>query len=222
MQLPAFDAWPHRLSGTVIAALLNHRPQLAALGDAVHAAPYKAPPRAPVLAVRPRHMLAGEGDAIEVPGAVEIGAALGIVIGRTACRVAAADAMSHVAGYLVVGELGLPLASHYRPALRQKARDGFCPLGARVIPAHQVADADALALRVLVDGQPLQASTTGDRLRGIAQLIADVSDFITLQPGDVLTLGASHGAPLAAAGQAVTIEIDGVGTLSFTLVEEAA
>ncbi|MDE2160431.1 MAG: fumarylacetoacetate hydrolase family protein [Burkholderiales bacterium] len=95
---PRFEAWPHRLSGTVIAALLNHRPQLAALGDAVHAAPYQAPPRAPVLALRPRHMLAGEGATIEVPAAVEVGASLGIVIGRSACRGAAADAMHPLAG----------------------------------------------------------------------------------------------------------------------------
>ena len=84
-----FDFAPWRLSGQVFGVLLNHRPALAALGDAVHAAPYKAPPRAPVLYLKPRNTQVGEGVAVEVPAdvpALEVGAALGLVIGRTAAR----------------------------------------------------------------------------------------------------------------------------------------
>ena len=62
-----FDGPPWRLSGVVYGALLNHRPQLAALGDAVHQPPHKAPPQAPVLEVKPRHMLAGDGAVVRVP-----------------------------------------------------------------------------------------------------------------------------------------------------------
>lgn len=219
---PHFDRPPYRLSGTVLGCLMNHRPALAALGDAVNAAPYKAAPKAPVLYVKPRNTLAGDGSAVAVPadpGDVEIGAALGLVIGRTAHRVAADEALAHVAGAIVVNDVSLPHASFYRPSVRLKARDGFCPLGARVAPLP--ANVDALAVRVFVDEELLQETTTGDRVRGAAQLIADVSAFMTLQPGDVLMLGVSHGAPRARAGQASRIEIDGVGRLTNTYVAEA-
>jgi len=215
---------PYRLSGAVYSALLNDPQQLQALGDAVHQPPYKAPPRAPVLAVRPRNALAGDGDTIAVPaghGALRTGAGLGIVIGRSACRVAEADALSMVAGYLVSNDLSLPLASHYRPAVRQMARDGFCPLGAAV-PAAQVADPDALAITLALDGQPIWQAHTGGRVRGVAALLSAVTGFMTLQPGDVLLLGISADAPLACAGQRMTVTIAGVGTLHNTLVAEAA
>lgn len=224
-RLPRLDMPPWRLSGVVVAALLNHVPQLAALGDAVDRPPYKAPPRHPVLALRPRHMLGGDGDAITLPegiDGVDVGASLGIVIGRAACRVCASEALAFVAGYLIVHDVRLPLASHYRPALRQTARDGYSPLGALVVPAAAVPDPDALAVRVCVDGALVQATDTADRIRGVARLIADVSDFMTLQPGDVLTLGAAHGAPRVRAGQTVVSEIEGLGRLSNPVVAGAA
>jgi 5-oxopent-3-ene-1,2,5-tricarboxylate decarboxylase / 2-hydroxyhepta-2,4-diene-1,7-dioate isomerase len=216
---------PWRLSGTVYGALLNHAPQLAALGDAVHQPPHKAPPRAPVLEVKPRHMLAGDGAVVRVPAgvpALHVSASLGIVIGAVACRVTAARALAHVAGYLIVGDVCVPVPNHYRPGARFKARDGFCPLGARVVPAADVRDPDALAGRVEVDGVVAHAFTTGDRLRGVAQLIADVTEFMTLQPGDVLALGVSHGAPIVEAACDVTLTIDGVGSLRLRVEAEAA
>lgn len=221
--LPPFGIPPFRLSGQVFGALLNHRPQLAALGDAAHQAPYKAPPKAPVLAVMPRHTWSTDGDPLVVPGGeagLEIGVALGIVLGRVACRVSPVQALSCVAGYLLLGEISLPLTSHYRPAVRLRARDGFCPLGRQVVPASAVAQPDALAARVRIDGRIGHETSTGDRLRDVAHLIADVSEFMTLQPGDVLSLGRSHGAPLATLGQAVEIEIDGLGVSRHRLVAE--
>jgi 5-oxopent-3-ene-1,2,5-tricarboxylate decarboxylase / 2-hydroxyhepta-2,4-diene-1,7-dioate isomerase len=218
---------PWRLSGVVYGALLNHAPALAALGEAVHAAPYKLPPKAPVLQLKPRNTLAGDGDAVVVPAgveALEVGATLGIVIGRSACAVKAADALAHVAGYLVVNDVCVPLDSpqaHYRPAVRQRARDGFCPMGPRVVPAAGVPDPDALAVRIEVDGVVAQDTSTGGRIRSVARLIADVSDFMSLQPGDVLMLGPAAGAPRVRAGQTVSITIEGLGTLRNRFVSEA-
>lgn len=224
-RLPRLDRAPWRLSGVVCAALLNDPRQLAALGDAVHQPPHKAPPSHPVLAMRPRNTQAGDGDTIAVPadpGLVRTGASLGIVIGAACCHVPVAQALDHVAGYLVANDLSLPIASHYRPNARLMARDGFCPLGAAVVSAEDVANPDALAVRVLIDGCPAWQGSTGGRTRGVARLVSDVSDFMTLQPGDVLLLGIDADAPLAHIGQAVTVEIDGIGRLHNTLVAEAA
>lgn len=221
-QLPSFDFAPYRLSGTVYGVLMNDPQALTALGDAVHQAPYKAPPKAPVLYVKPRNTLARSGDALNLPAGwdvLEIGATVGLVIGRTACRVSAAQALHYVAGYAVLCDVSLPHESFYRPSLRFKARDGFCPIGP-VVPASAVANPDALSVTILLDGQLAQATTTGARVRPAAQLLADVTEFMTLQPGDILMLGVSAGAPLARAGQRVVIEVDGIGRLEHTVVAE--
>jgi 5-oxopent-3-ene-1,2,5-tricarboxylate decarboxylase/2-hydroxyhepta-2,4-diene-1,7-dioate isomerase len=220
-----FDMPPYRLSGVVVGALLNDPAQLAALGDAMHRAPYRAPPCAPVLEVKPRHTHAADGDPIVVPDgedALEIGASLGIVIGRTASRVSASDALDVIAAYLICGDYSLPLASHYRPAVRLKARDGFCPLGPRIVPAADVPDPDALGFEVAVDGVVVQRGSTAGRVRSVAQLTADVSEFMTLQPGDMLLLGRTHGVPTARVGQTVAISFSRLGRLVNRLQREPA
>ena len=202
---------------------MNDPQALAALGDSVHQAPYKAPPKAPVLYLKPRNTLAASGAVLQLPAlsdSLEIGATLGIVIGRTACRVSEAQAMHYIAGYTVVNDVSLPHDSYYRPSIRFKARDGYCPIGPCVVPAGAVADPDALTVRITLDGQLAQQTTTAGRVRTVARLLADVTDFMTLQPGDLLMLGVSFGAPRARAGQHVAIEIDGLGRLENTVMAE--
>jgi len=215
---PRIEVAPFRLSGTVYATLLNHRRSLEALGDAVAAAPYKGAPKSVVLAVKPRCSLVAPGGAVEVEGGgdgdeLEVGAALGLVIGTTACAVAEADALGHVAGFLVVCDCTLPRASHFRPQIRAMARDASCLLGAAVVPRDAVGDPDALAIRVFVDGALAQSTSTAEQVRSAARLIAEVSDFMTLMPGDVLLTGSAPDGPRVRAGACIAIEIDGVGRL---------
>lgn len=207
--------------GTVYGTLLNHRDALAALGDQVNAAPYKAPPRAPILYIKPRNTVVGHRVPVLVPvdaTELEMGATLGVVIGRTASRVAAADALDVVAGYTVVNDISVPHASVYRPSMRFKCHDGFCPMGPAIVARALVPDADALAIAVAIDGRTVQRSSTAGLIRPVARLIADVTEFMTLFPGDVLTVGVAAHAPRARAGQTVTITIDGVGQLQNALV----
>lgn len=224
MQDPlAFDFSPYRLSGTVYGALLNDPSAVAAMGDAAHQPPYKAPPKAPVLCVKPRNTLAKNGDSLRVPAkhdALVVGASLGLVIGRTACRVPAADAREFIAGYTIVNDVSVAHDSCYRPSIRYKARDGFCPIGPQVVRASAVFDPDALPVRTYLDDQLAQITTTAARIRSMAELLAAVTDFMTLQPGDILTLGASAGAPHARVGQRIAIEIHGLGRLENRVVAE--
>jgi 5-oxopent-3-ene-1,2,5-tricarboxylate decarboxylase / 2-hydroxyhepta-2,4-diene-1,7-dioate isomerase len=215
---------PWRLSGTVYGALLNHAPALAALGDRASAAPYKAAPRAPVLYVKPRNTLTTGGSAVPVPAgvdALEVGATLGVVIGRPACRLSPGTALDCVAGYLLVNDVCIPHAEFYRPQVRLRARDGFCPLG-EVVPRSAIADPDAVQIRVSVDGKPVASGSTAELIRGTARLLADVTDFMTLSPGDVLLLGTIAPAPRARAGQIVRIEADGFPDLTMRYVLEGA
>jgi 5-oxopent-3-ene-1,2,5-tricarboxylate decarboxylase / 2-hydroxyhepta-2,4-diene-1,7-dioate isomerase len=216
-------AWEPPTAGTVYGTLLNFKGALAALGDAVGKPPYKAPPKGPVLYIKPVNTWIGFGAPIPVPdGApeLEIGASLGVVIGRMACRVTAAEAMDHIAGYTIVNDVSVPHDSYYRPSIRFKCRDGFCPLGPWVISRSRVADPDALTLRVFVDGALRQQNTTANLIRPIARLLEDVTEFMTLSPGDVLMVGVPENAPRARAGQRVAIEIEGVGRLENPLVAE--
>ncbi len=143
--------------------------------------------------------------------------------GQRQRRVGGDAQQQHIAGYLVANDLCLPMpgvTSHYRPAVRQMARDGFCPLGPVVTPAAAVPHPDDLAITLLVDDQPVWQGRTSGRVRGVARLLSDVSAFLTLHPGDVLLLGIPADAPLALPGQALAVTIDGLGTLHNTLVAE--
>jgi 5-oxopent-3-ene-1,2,5-tricarboxylate decarboxylase / 2-hydroxyhepta-2,4-diene-1,7-dioate isomerase len=210
--------------GTVYGTLLNHADALAALGDAVHAAPYKEPPKAPVLYIKPRNTWVGPGDSIVVPAGIselEIGATLGLVIGRTACRVREEDALGFVAGYVIVSDVSVPHASYYRPSLRFKVRDTFCPIGP-FVPRDVIGSPDALGIVVSIDDVIVHRASTAGLIRPAARLLAEVSAFMTLAPGDVLSVGVAAGAPRARAGQRVTITIDGLGRLENRLVAEGA
>ena len=220
----SMDVPPYRLWGTVYGALLNHRTALEALGDAVHQPPYKAPPQAPVLYLKPRNTLAADRDAVTVPAGVtelEVGATLGLVIGAPACRLSAENALEHVAGFVIVNDVSVPHLPYYRPSIPAKARDGFCPLGA-CVPRAAVANPDALTIRVLVDDELRQTASTADLVRPIARLLVDVTDFMTLSPGDVLAVGVAAPAPRVRAGQRARIEIDGLGRLENPFVAGSA
>jgi len=209
---------------TVYGTLLNFRAALDRLGDAVHQPPYKAPPKAPILYIKPRNTIAADGDAVIVPldaDELEVGPSLGLVIGRTACRVTEAHALDVVGGYVVVNDVSVPHASYYRPSLRYKCRDGFCPVGAPV-DRSAIATPNALTLRVQVDGVDVLRASTSELVRPVERLLADVSEFMTLVPGDILMIGVPADAPRVRAGQHTRITIDGIGTLSNHYVAETA
>lgn len=217
-----FDVAPFRLSGTVYGTLLNHRQALEQLGDSVKELPYKGAPKAPVLYVKPRNTLARSGAPIAVPsaaGTLEVGAALSLVIGRTACRVAEKEALHYVAGYTVVADYSVPHDSFYRPSVRFKALDGSCPIGPCVVPRHRIENPEDLTVNVYVDGQMVHSTSTGGMIRSPARLLADVSEFMTLSPGDVLMLGVAADAPRVGFGHRVGVEIQLIGRLDNALVE---
>jgi len=211
------DLPPYQLSGIVYGSLLNHRSALMALGSAIDEAPYRTAPKAPVLYLKPRNTLAVNGAAVSIPANIaelEVGACLGLVIARAACRLDEASALEHVAGFLIVNDVSVPHGDYYRPSVRLKARDGFCPLGPRVVARGAIANPDALNIKVYVDGQLQHTSSTSGLIRPIVKLLCDVTEFMSLAAGDVLAVGAAAPAPRARAGQEVSIEIDGLGRLT--------
>jgi 5-oxopent-3-ene-1,2,5-tricarboxylate decarboxylase/2-hydroxyhepta-2,4-diene-1,7-dioate isomerase len=207
---------------TVYAALLNDRATLQRLGPALHQPPYDAPPRAPVLYIKTANTLAQPGTQVPVPrdpGVVQVNATLGLVIGQTATRVTPAHAWSHLRGYVIASDLMLPNDSVYRPAVKQRCRDAFCPMTG-VLPLALLPDPDKAVITIAIDGIEVHRRELSQMVRSAAQLIADVTEFMSLNPGDILLLGPPEGAPLARPGQSVSIAIAELGILNHTLVEE--
>ncbi|UNL83313.1 fumarylacetoacetate hydrolase family protein [Priestia koreensis] len=202
--------------GTVYGALLNYKGELEALGDQVHNAPYQKPPVAPVLYIKPVNTLSGMHHPIPLPADtthLSVGAALAVVFKETASNVTEQKALDYVLGYTIANDVSIPHDTYFRPAIKQKARDGFCPMGPYIMLKEHVKDPDHLAVRVFVNGELKQENTTANLIRSVSKLISDVSSFMTFYKGDVLLIGVPENKPIVQNGDVVRIELDGIGYL---------
>jgi 5-oxopent-3-ene-1,2,5-tricarboxylate decarboxylase/2-hydroxyhepta-2,4-diene-1,7-dioate isomerase len=214
---------------TVVGALLEFQGAWQALEPVMAQPPHHRPPVHPVLYIKPANTWARHGDPVLLPpdvAEVEIGATLGISFAHTASRVNAAQALEFVSGYCVVNDvtvphLDAPKPALLRPPMRQKCRDGFCPIGPWV-SADELRDPGTLEIRSYINGELRQRSHTAQLRRNVAQLIADVSEFMTLAPGDLLLIGVAEQPARARAGDTMAVEIDGIGRLENPLQAETA
>lgn len=206
-------------SGMVYGVILNDRPSLERLGAALTAPPYAAPPKAPVLYIKPSNTHAATGATVRIPrGAdrLELGATLGLVLGNDATGLAEATALDAVAGLRPVLDVSLPNPVVYRPPVRERCFDGSCPMGP-VVPRARVDDLAGLTLRTRINGVVVAERGLSDLVRPAARLLADVTDFMTLRVGDTLTLGIALNGPQAGPGDRVALEIDGFDRLEITI-----
>ncbi len=148
---------------------------------------------------------------------------LTVVIGRTARNVKRDDAYDFIAGYTVANDYAIRdyLENWYRPNLRVKNRDVATVLGPWLVSADEVPDPQRLSLRTTVDGRLVQQGTTANMIHSVAALIEYLSDFMTLEPGDIILTGTPEGTVNCQAGEQVVCEIDGIGRLVNTLVADA-
>ena len=140
---------------------------------------------------------------------------LAVVIGRPARRVASDAALAHVAGYTVANDYAVRdyLENYYRPNLRAKNRDGATLLGPWLVDASDITDPMNLELRTTVNGTVTQHGNTRDMVLDVARLIAHLSSFMTLSPGDVILTGTPEGVVNVNPGDEIVTEIDRVGRL---------
>lgn len=209
--------------GTLFGIALNYKGLLENRLDEFKKPPYQQPPVKPVLFIKTPNTRNADGQPVVFPNGVERlqpGPALGVVIGKRASRISEGEAMSHVAGYTIVNEFSLPEDSYYRPAVKAKCRDGFCPIGPSLVDASQIADPNTLTLRLWVNGEVRQENSTANWVRTIPQLIAELSEFMTLDEGDVLITGTPEGRVDVEPGDTVVVEITGLGKLTNTVVAE--
>jgi 2,4-didehydro-3-deoxy-L-rhamnonate hydrolase len=188
-------------------------------------------PKAPLLFAKWPNTLIGEGDAIVLPPEakeVDYEAELGVVIGTIAKRVSEADALDHVEGYICLNDVSArDMQFGDGQWTRGKSLDTFCPVGPRLVPREEIADPQQLGIRCILNGEAVQDSSTAQMIFSVAEIIAYVSQVITLQPGDLIATGTPAGVGvfrdpkvLLKDGDEVAIEIDGVGTLTNPVQKE--
>lgn len=189
--------------GKILAVHLNYPSRAAQRGRV---------PAQPSYFLKPPTSVARSGDVLERPAGTELLAFEGeiaLVIGRTARRVAPDDGWSYVGGVTAANDFGVYdlRAADKNANVRSKGGDGFTPLGPAVLPAADL-DPAGLRVRTWVDGELVQDDTTADLLFPFGRLVADLSQLLTLEPGDVILTGTPAGSSVVVPGQTVEVEVD--------------
>jgi 2-keto-4-pentenoate hydratase/2-oxohepta-3-ene-1,7-dioic acid hydratase in catechol pathway len=185
-------------------------------------------PEEPLLFAKWPNTLIGPGDPIVIPPLVtrcDYEAELGVVIGERVTRVSKENALEAVRGYVCANDVSArDLQFRDGQWTRGKSVDTFCPVGP-LVPAAEVADPHALRIRAIVSGEVLQDSTTANLIFGVDEIISHASQTLTFEPGDLILTGTPAGVGvfrdpprLLRPGDEVTIEIEGVGTLTNPVV----
>jgi len=145
---------------------------------------------------------------------------LGVVIGKKARHVKQEKAYEYVAGYTVANDYAIRdyLENYYRPNLRVKNRDTCTPIGPWLVDVQDIDDPMNLALRTYVNGELTQEGSTKDMIFDIPFLIEYLSEFMTLNEGDIILTGTPKGLVDVKVGDEVITEIEGIGRLVNTIV----
>ncbi|GAA1425926.1 fumarylacetoacetate hydrolase family protein [Agrococcus citreus] len=212
------DASSHRIAGTPPAAdsawqLIGAKPAKVFamhIGYAARAAQKGRTPEAPGFFLKPPTSLSTGGE-VELPAGTEIfgfEGEIAIIIGSHARRVDEADAWAHVAAVTASNDLGVfDLRWVDKGAnLRSKGGDGMTPIGPALLPADRL-DPAAIEVRTWLDGELVQADSTATLLFPLPQIVSDLSQLITLEPGDVILTGTPANASTFAPGQTVEVEV---------------
>jgi 2-keto-4-pentenoate hydratase/2-oxohepta-3-ene-1,7-dioic acid hydratase in catechol pathway len=203
------------------------------LNYAAHAAESgSAPPTRPVIFFKHPNTVIGPLDTVLLPpgsAKTDWEVELAVVIGTRARYLASpAEALSHVAGFTVSNDVS---EREYQIELsggqwsKGKSSETFNPVGPWLVRASEVGDGSGLGLRSFVNSEPRQDSTTSDLIFSVAQVVYDLSQYMVLEPGDLINTGTPQGValsgrfPYLAPGDVVECEIDGLGRQRQVIVQ---
>lgn len=225
--LPVVDGQPR------IGACVGSVGKLIAIGlnYADHAAEANmALPAEPIVFFKATSSICGPNDAVEIPrGSTKTDweVELGVVIGTRAKYVSEADALSHVAGYCIINDVSERDFQLHRSGqwVKGKSHDTFAPMGPWLVTADEVADPQNLAMSLSVNGQTMQDGSTRTMHFSVATVIAHLSQFMTLHPGDVIATGTPPGVGMGQTpqvylreGDTMVLSIQGLGEQRQTCI----
>lgn len=192
----------------------------------------KAPPEEPILFMKASSAVVGPNDDVEIPRTslkCDWEVELGVIIGTRAKYVSEASALSHVAGYCVINDVSERAFQSERGGqwTKGKSHDTFGPTGPWLVTRDEVADPQNLALWLYVDGVRRQTGNTSTMIFGVAHLVSYISQFMTLEPGDIIATGTPPGVGMGIKPQPVflkpqqimTLGIEGLGEQRQTTIE---
>jgi len=189
------------------------------------------PPSSPVVFLKTPNTMAGPNDVARIPRnstRTDWEVELGVVIGRRTSYLAdREEALAHVAGYVAANDLSertFQIDESGGQWSKGKCAPGFSPLGPWLVPADEI-DPSALRLRSWVNGEPRQDSTTADMIFDVGHIVHHLSQYMALEPGDLVLTGTPEGVALSGRypylrdGDVVEIEIEGLGRQRQTFVQ---
>ncbi len=195
------------------------------LNYAKHAAETGAePPKEPIIFNKATSSLSGPFDPVVIPrGSVKSDweVELGVVIGKTASYITEAEALSHVAGYCVINDMSEREYQIERGGtwMKGKSAPTFGPTGPWLVTADEIPDPQKLALSLKLNGETVQDSNTDDMIFGVAEIVAYMSKFMLLQPGDIIATGTPSGVGMGMKpqrflkpGDVMEVYVEGLGT----------
>jgi 2-keto-4-pentenoate hydratase/2-oxohepta-3-ene-1,7-dioic acid hydratase in catechol pathway len=186
------------------------------------------PPETPTIFAKYRNALAPPDSAVKLPaysGKVDYEAEVAFVIGKRAKDVAEADALDHVAGYMLLNDLSARDMQFATPQwMPGKIFDGAAPCGPWLVTPDEAGPHDQIAIRLTLNGEEMQNGTTADLVHSIPALVVYLSNLMTLEAGDIVSTGTPAGvgslrSPRVwlAAGDEVVVESPTLGRLATTL-----
>jgi len=188
-------------------------------------------PSEPVVFMKATSSIVGPNDNVEIPRGSEKTdweVELGIVIGKEAKYVDEADAFDYVAGYCVVNDVSERAFQIERQGqwVKGKSADTFGPIGPYMVTRDEVADPQNLSMHLSVNGETFQNGSTTTMVYGVAHLVHYLSQFMSLQPGDIITTGTPPGVGLGMnppkylkEGDVMELDIEGLGVQKQNVVQ---
>jgi acylpyruvate hydrolase len=214
---------PVRRPGKVVCVGLNYHSHLAEIGEPV--------PEYPILFTKPASALVGHRQSIVLPRIseqVDYEGELAVVIGRRGKYISEKEALSYVAGYTCANDVSAhDIEFRTSQWTSGKMLDTFCPLGPALVTRDVVRDPGSLRIQTILNGETVQDACTSDMIFPVHFLISYISSLATLEPGDVILTGTPAGIGcnqnpqvFLQAGDRVSVQIEGLGTLSNPVVAE--
>ncbi|HBY61015.1 MAG TPA: 2-hydroxyhepta-2,4-diene-1,7-dioate isomerase [Solibacterales bacterium] len=180
-------------------------------------------PAEPLIFLKPPSSLLAAGGEIVYPKLsqrVDYEGELGVIVGRRARRVSKAESLHYVYGYTCVNDVtARDLQKKDGQWTRGKGFDTFCAVGPWTVPAAEV-DLGKLRLRTRLNGEVKQDAAVTEMMFSVADIIAYVTQFMTLEPGDLIATGTPPGVGPMQPGDTVEVDIEGIGVLRNTVVVE--